>query len=324
MRSGGVVVGAAVGLHLLEPPKMILAGLLVLVGLGLTRRRIVDVFPRARRLLRSRRFMPTDARDEDAERLDDRTFVVVRPMGSRRLAFSLFVDSCGRTITHLDSGRATRVRKRAIAHAKRLGAAVVVDARLDRDARPSAPVLAAFPEGPFAVLLQSSGPSSFWVFQAIGVRREQLFMMQNAVPARGDEERHQRLALCFCIELPTLGERAGAKMRLHDDGGGHTVVVGDGGDPLGSVRRTLGRLAGTDWLTLSLAGRATRLHLVLPPVGIATPFFDDAGARYGSVALHNGRLRVDIDVDADADVRFACCVLAAHAALDAGRLLEGR
>ncbi|MDP2345959.1 MAG: zf-TFIIB domain-containing protein [Deltaproteobacteria bacterium] len=324
LRSGGVVVGAATVLKLLAPSTMVVAAAMVLGGLVLTRRRIVDVFPRARRLLRSRRLMPTDARDEDAERLDDRTFVVVRPLGSRRMAFAVFADSCGRTITHLGSGWTRGVVKRAQAQAKNLGAVVVVDPRLDRDPPPPPLALPVFREGPFSVLLQSSGPSSFWVFQAIGVRREQVFMMQNAVPARGDESQSERLALCFCIELPVVGG-ASAKMRLHDDGGGYTVIVGEGGDPLGAVqRRAAPRWAGTDWLTFGLAGRATRVHLVLPPLGFAAPFFDDAGARAGSVSLHHGRLQVEVAADVDADVRFACCVLAAHAALDAGRLIEGR
>jgi len=324
MRRAGVVLGAAVALELSDPRKLVLAVLLVVAGLVLTRRRIVDVFPRARRLLRSRRLMPTDARDEDAERLDDRTFVVVRPLGSRRLAFAVFADSCGRTITHLGSGTARGVVRRARAQARQLGAVVVVDPRLDRDPSPPAPALPAFVEGPFSVLLQSSGPLSFWVFQAIGVRREQVFMMQNAVPARGDESQSARLALCFCIELPPVAG-VSPKMRLHDDGGGYTVVVGDGGDPLGAVqRRAAPRWAGTDWLTLALAGRATRVHLVLPPLGLSVPFFDDAGTRFGQVSLQHGRLQVQVAADVDDDVRFACCLLAAHAALDAGRALEGR
>ncbi len=309
----GGLVGAAVGLHLLDPPKLILAVFLLLAGLAMTRRRIVDVFPRARRFLRSRRFMPTDARDEDAERLDDRTFVVVRPLLHRHFAFSVFADSCGRTLAPLHSGSARSVGRQALIHARRLGAVVVVDPRLGGSV-PAGPALPVFPDA-FSMVVDQ-GSSAFTLFQAVGTSGAPVFTMQNAVPARGDESRAERLALCFCIELPSRLGTPGARLRFHDAGRDHTVVVGDAGEPLAAIHRRSNR--GLDWLTVALAGRATRIHLVWAPLGLRLPFFDDAGRRPGHLTLDDRCLTVELDANADVDVRFACCVLAAHAALEAG------
>ncbi len=299
------------------PALVVVAGAAVVGGVALRWRKVVDVFPRARRFLRSRRWMPVLATDEDAERLDARTFVVVRPtFGGVGLCASSYVDSVGRVLAPLDRGRRKRVLARARVHARRLGAAIVVDGRVDKDVDVAAAVPAVGGDIPFSISLQR-GPTSFWTFEAAGVRRERVFTLQNAVPARGNEDRHERLALCFCLQRndePVL--------RFHDDGAGHTVVVGKDGDAWGNVRRR--GTVGFDWLSFAFAGRALRLHLLLPPFGLERPIVDDAGVRCGVVRLEHGRLNVEVSADASELHRFGCVALAAHAALDAGRLLEAR
>ncbi len=314
-RAVGIVVGlgAVAGLGKVWAVGAVAA---IVAGTWLRRRRIVDVFPRARRFLRSRAWMPTDPRDEKAERLDERTFVVVRPVGTRLLATSSFVDSCGRLLAPLDSDAARRTLKKAHRHARRLGAVVVVDPRVDGAdvvARPLPDIGGAVP---FAIRLKH-GPLAYWAFEAVSSSRVALFLLQNAVPARGNEDAVERLALCFCLERAD-----GTRLRLHDDGHGYTVVVDAAGEPLGSIRRRGG--AGFDWLSCSLSSSATRVHLLSLPVAIDVPIVDDGGARCGVIRLIDDRLQVDIRADVDAETRFACVMLAAHAALDAGRQLESR
>lgn len=311
----GVVVGLGSLLELLPPVALAAAAALVVTGALFRRRSIVDVFPRARRVLRSRKWMPGLPHDENAERLDEKNWVLVRPFGTSAMAAASFVDGVGRVIAPLDMGGRRKVLKLAKALAKKLGTAVVVDPRLERDARPTPSMVDLGGDLPFTIHLKR-GPSAFWIFEAATLRRAPVFTLQNAVPARGNEGRSARLALCFCLEGPR-----GTRLRFHDDGAGYTVIVGNDGEPVGAIQRRSG--AGFDWLSFALAGRAERVHLLVPPIGRAMTFVDDAAARYGRLEFDQGQLIVTINANVNADIRFACVVLAAHAALDAGRLIEG-
>ncbi|HEY1098539.1 MAG TPA: zf-TFIIB domain-containing protein, partial [Myxococcota bacterium] len=85
----------------------------------------IDIFPRARRYVRARRWLvPASPRDSDARVLDDNRAVVVRPF----LGFAdiSLVDSVGRTLVDIAFIRRGLAVSEAAMWARRLGADVIV------------------------------------------------------------------------------------------------------------------------------------------------------------------------------------------------------
>ena len=276
----------------------------VLVGVGtlLRRRKIIDVFPRAGRLLRSGAWMPTDALDPRAERFDDGA-VVVRRFGPFSQAH--FVDGIGRVLAPLARGTAARVGRVAARTARRIGVDVVDDNERSSSRRQAPP--------PFSRVVDSfelrrDEQADRITFSAThdGAR---LFTIANAVPARGDEEGTSRRALCFFLE-----DGDGRRLRLHDDERGHTVVVDDASEAVAVLERATGVASSS----CTLSGTAVRLWLT-PRVLAVQLLLDDAGRLVGTVTRSDDGLRVTLTAKARASARFCAIVLAAHELVDDGR-----
>jgi len=280
VRAGGLgVLAAPLVLPTLGLPTatLVVAAAAVVVGTVVLRRQVVDVFPRARRLLRSRAWLPTSARDERAEPLDDKAVVVVRRLLGGTLADAEYVDSCGRLIAPIATGTARSVAATAIAHAKRLGCRIVDD---DADDTPAVPPAWSLMGDRPVVFRRLPGPKAFIQVEA---RREGRTVMtiKNAVPARGDED---RLSLCFHADVA-----GAAVVRVHDDGGGHVVFVGVDGDPIASARERQVVPGLVTRFTISAARGTQRLHLM--QVGSSGGLVvDDDGRRRASFARLDGAL----------------------------------
>ena len=283
-------------------------------GQWLLRRDVVDVQPRAGRISRSRRFLPPPTDDDAAEPFADNSAVVIRPIGGlRHLASAELVDDSGRSLSTLGVGPRSFMRRRAHDVGKKLGVRVLSDPRVD----PQALLPGSTHDLP---LLQASRltfrllptPRTEHAFELLNEAGAVVGRLQNAVPARGDEEGDAQLALCFFLEDAASGQR----LRLHHAvqlGRSHTVVVGPDGEAWGALRRSSGAL----WsrYVLNAAGQARRVHLWLLAVNGWFPVFDDALARLGSVSLQGGGVAVHFTQDAPAS-RWMLLALAAHAAID--------
>lgn len=276
----------------------------IAAGFGLRRRSVLDVFPRARRMLRSRRFMPALANDDDAVPLDDPCFVVVRPLlrgprGGTLFAQAAYVDGVGRTLAPLGVGRVAAVKKTAIAVGRRLGAAVVVDASLGGEARaPRVPALCPTRQLRFARATSARTTVRFVAALAGGGN----VVVENAVPARGDERGRSAFALCFSIAGP------GGRVRLHDAGDDHVVVVDDAGDAIGVVGPGPGI-----GLTFAFSRHPRRVHAVCGSSRLGGRVFDDSAHVIGAIADDGGEVVVDVEDAGDADVTAAVVLAAAFA-----------
>ena len=250
----------------------------VVVGTALARRRVVDVFPRARRLLRSRAWLPTSARDDQAEPLDDKAVVVVRTLVGGVLASADYVDSCGRVLAPITMGRSRTVAAAAALIARRLGCRVV-DGRVTVGADADPPPWSLVGDKP-TVLRRQPGPAAFIQVEA---RREgrSVMTIKNAVPARGDDD---RLSLCFYADVGGT-----AVVRLHDDGMGHVVFVGDNGAAIASAWRQRLLPGIVSRCTISAAVGPARLHLLELTSGGAV-VLDDDGRRQASFSMLDGAL----------------------------------
>ena len=250
----------------------------VVVGTALARTRVVDVFPRARRLLRSRAWLPTSARDARAEPLDDKAVVVVRHLAGGMFARADYVDSCGRVLAPITMGRSRRVAAAAAVIAKRLGCRVVDGgAEVGADAGP--PPWSLVGDTP-VVLRRQPGPAAFIQVEARRGGRS-LMTIKNAVPARGDDD---RLSLCFYADVGGT-----AVVRLHDDGTGHVVFVGDNGTPIASAQRQRLLPGLVTRCTINAAVGPARFHLLELSSGGAV-VFDDDGRRQASFSMLDGAL----------------------------------
>lgn len=277
--SGLGVLAAPLVLPTLALPTatLVAAAAAVVVGTVVMRRQVVDVFPRARRLLRSRAWLPTSARDERAEPLDDKAVVVVRRLLGGSLAEAEYVDSCGRLLAPIATGTVRSVISAAIAHARRLGCRVVTD---DAGDVPTAqPAWSLMGDRP-VVFRRLPGPQAFIQVEA---RREGRTVMtiKNAVPARGDDN---RLSLCFHADVA-----GAAVVRVHDDGTGHVVFVGVDGDPIASARERPVVPGLVTRCTISAARGTQRLHL-MQVGGSGGLVVDDDGRRRASFARLDGAL----------------------------------
>ena len=302
VRGTGVAMAVASAVGLATSSHALLMGaLLVVGGTALRKRAVVDVFPRAGRLLRSRAWMPTDARDPRAERFDDGA-VVVRRWGP--LTQALLVDDIGRTLVVLERGRAGPVRRAAAKVARRLGVGVIDHAR-SVDAR----ALPAFGAGPSDFVVRSEAqPGNVRFVAEFGGRRQ--FSLTNAIPARGDEEGAARRALCFFLE-----DDQGRRLRLHDDDRGHTVVVDDASDAVAVVERSERAWGATG---CGLVGRAPRVWMT-PQVASMRTLHDDDGRRLGTVRRDFDRVQIEFADGVDAG-RWLCVVALVADALVADRL----
>jgi Zn-finger nucleic acid-binding protein len=295
---GGVLRGAGIACLLagavgpVGGPLAALVGVLLsIVAMLLRWRAVVDVFPRAGRLLRSRAWMPTDARDPSAERFDGGA-IVVRRWGP--LTEALLVDEIGRTLVALARGPATRVRLMARALAPRLGVDVIDHARpTAANARP----LPTFGGGPTSFVLQRVPQPGSICFAAMASGKR-IFTLTNAVPARGDERGAAGRALCFYLQ-----DTAGRRLRLHDDGRGHTVLVDDESEAAAVVERD-----DVAWGTpaCSVVGRAPRVWITPELASLRSVHADD-GSRLGSLRRERDILRVTLPGRLDA-ARWLCVI----------------
>lgn len=272
---------------------------LVAVGTALRWRQVVDVFPRAGRLLRSRAWMPTDPLDPRAERFDDGA-VVVRALGP--LAQASLVDGVGRAIAPLARGRPARVRRVARELARKLGVDVIDDGR--RRERPTSPP----PPPSFArvvdhIAFRAAAQMGRFAFLA-GHGGERLFTVQNAVPARGDERGAERRALCFFLQ-----DAEGRCLRLHDDERGHTVVVDGDSEAVAVVDHGGGRWGRP---SCALVGSAVRVWLT-PSFMAHRWLHDDRGRRIGTVRRDDDGLSVAFAPTIDSAAWFAAVVLVSDA-----------
>jgi len=257
-----------------DVPMYACIALLVMMVLNM-RPTVVDIFPRARRLLRSHQWLPGDPRDPRAEQLDDHRFVVVRPWA--HLAEIALVDSAGRTIVVIAVEQRHGAINTASEQARRLGATLVVHPALATDEQ-TATTTTTLPwvptrESTITFRRRAGGPS----WQLAGtVDGRPSWLLSSAVPARGDEDAKQRLALYFHLDVDGV-----TVARLHDDGHGNTVVVGADGEPLASIRRR--QRAGAQWHTITRAHTAHRLHLIDLPLTSETWIVDDGATRHASI-----------------------------------------
>ena len=259
-------------------------GVLIVLALIDKRPTVVDVFPRARRLLRSHQWLPGDPRDARAEQLDDHRFVVVRPwLFGAELTL---VDGVGRRLVHIGMEQRVVAATIAGALARRLGAKLLLHPAIADTDHPAAATSTAPPWVPTKestiAFRRSFNDAAQWHFVGL-VDGEARLALTSAVPARGDERVAERLALCFHLDVGGV-----TVVRLHDDNDGHTVFVGNDGMALASVRRR--RAAGTQWLTIARAKTAHRLHLIDPPLSSEMWIVDDHGDRHASIVEHDGAL----------------------------------
>ncbi len=298
VRDAGVALVLASAFGLATSAHAFLVGVLLVVGgMTLRARAVVDVFPRAGRLLRSRAWMPTDARDPRAERFDGGA-VVVRRWGP--LTQAQLVDEIGRTLVVLHRGRAAPVRRTAATIAARIGVDVVDHAR---PTGLNVRGLPAFGPGPTAFLVRREAQPGSIRFVA-DVDGKRLFTLTNAVPARGDEDDAARRALCFFLE-----DASGRRLRLHDDERGHTVVVDGASEAVAVVERD-GRAWGAPGC--GLVGRAARIWMA-PQLASVRTFHDDRGRLVGSMRRDYERVHVEFADDVDVEQWLCAVALVADA-----------
>lgn len=246
------------------------------------RRNVVDIWPRARRLLRSRSLLPTDARDPRAEALDDERFVVLRPW-HLWLTEAALVDSCGRTLVQLAIGRRGVVLRQAQTHARQLGALLVLPGE-----QPAAtPLWWARSQAHIVDVRRQPAPRSERTFIAWHTSTI-LWSLRNAVPAAGTERAAQLWPLCFYV----AGTDGSVVARLHDDNRGHIVVVGPDGVVFGSLQRR--RLPGMVLLTATRARTAHRLHIRSAAFDATRSIVDDDGHVHGFLHLNDGHVRLEV------------------------------
>ncbi len=263
-------------------------------------RRVVDVFPRARRILRSRRLLPGLARDAASEHLDDVRFVIARPtlLGG---AETEFVDSVGRTIVTIDVHHPGVAIDTAVQLGRRLGAGVLVHPLLAEIVSTPLPASATSTTTTTTTAASSTGTTlpefaparqrTLAVFSTVCTGphlhvdvvhdRRIVWSLRNAVPARADQR--ELLSLAFFISAPDGSVYA----RFHDDGHGNTVVVGADGDALASIRRR--RVGVWPLHTATRARSAYRLRL-WPAI-------------FGSIRIVDDRFNRHATITADEDAR---------------------
>jgi hypothetical protein len=280
---------AAIGLVQLQQAGL-LSGVALVVAVACVaaavinmRRSVVDVWPRARRMLRSRSLLPTDARDPRAEVLDDERFVVVRSW-RLWLTEAALVDSCGRTVVQLSIGRRSAVLPEARKQAQLLGALVVLHGEHATQeskwwASSSAHILD---------VRQQPTPRTERTFIAWHVSTIQ-WSLRNAVPATGTERAAQVWALCFYV----AGTDGSVVARLHDDTRGHIVAVGADGVVFGSMRRQ--RVPGLVLLTATRARTGHRLHVRCSAFDATRSIVDDDGHVHGHLHLNEGHVRLEVN-----------------------------
>jgi len=278
-RAVGSVVGA-VGLGVIAAGFLgftatnvaICGGLMLVVGQALRRRRVVDVFPRARRLLVSRAIMPTLATDERATPFDEGCSVVVRPFGPLHAAL-VVADTVGRTIVEVQVGNRRGVIAAGTALARRLARPVVV--HHDVAATMPRPVMV---DSGTTVVVTPRGPAqpaqrSYLVTSSA---RSPL-ALKNAVPARRDD--NDPFALCFFAEADD-----GVAFRLHAASPTELVVVDGEGNAKGIITRRL--VAGVGVITIAGAGSAISLTIVI--AGAAAKVFAPTGRPVADIDAHGG------------------------------------
>jgi hypothetical protein len=306
-----VILGVAMHALPRTPTVALWAIVPLLFGGALRRRSVVDVFPRAGRLLRSRAWMPTDVRDPRAERLDEAAHVVLRPWGTRMQAD--YVDGLGRVLAPLGRGPPGRVRRQAGELARRLGAAVVVHP---------------FFGGVWPATTFARRWTRFELGRVRGARHEvaftagavdgALFTVRNSVPAQGTEDEAARRALCFFLE-----DGQGHVLRLHDDGYGHTVVVDGAAEPVAVVDRRDGRRGTT---RCALSGHAIRVRLTPRLPFLPRVLLDDRSRVVGWMMVADGDVRVGLAEDIDDAERLCALLLVVDSAVgeDFGLLAPAR
>ncbi len=283
IRGGGyVALLFSLGLDVGGPPLVLSSVVAVVAGFWIRRRRTIDIFPRARRLLRSSAILPTSARDERAERFDDDAVVVVRPhfFGAQ----ACLMDGCGRQIAVLSTGTGSHVRRDAERLAKKLGVVVLTHHALTLpagvdDVAPRLPTWLG--RGLLALHTRHEAPA----FLAFELRRDGkvIGLLKNAVPRRGAADLDSIFALCFFIEV-----EGSAVLRFHDDGAGNIIVIDGDARQLGALR--LGA-----WSTFAAAQSPLKSRS-RPAVGGIT-FVDDVGATAAN--LHADRDDVVVTVVRD-------------------------
>ena len=295
LSGGGALLSAAALLWLasnavtVSVPMIVAAAGLGVVAFALDgRHNVVDVFPRARRLLRSRKRLAANPRDKNAEALDDSRFVLMRPFGP--MTETSLVDGCGRTIVAIAVTTAAVARREAQTYARKLGAPLVVHPKYATSALSASPTphegLAFVPTTASTIVFRPQPlTTSQWRFMGT-IDGTFSFTLTSAVPARGDEDNDERLQLCFHLDSADGAVLA----RIHDDKHGHTVFVDGAGEPLASLRRR--RLAGVCWHTISRAKTAHRLHLLDPPLSSKMVIVDDTGAQHATVDMRHGALKL--------------------------------
>ena len=259
---------------------------ITLVGLAVINMRptVVDVFPRARRLLRSHRWLAGEPRDARAEQLDDERFVIVRQIiiGSE---ISL-VDGAGRRLVLIQWQERYSPIDAAVVYARRLGAVMLLHPRIADADHPAATttINAAWAPTKESTVTFRRRTTSATQWQFVGtIDGTPRLTLTSAVPARGDEGANERLALCFHLDLDGV-----VVARLHDDQRGHTVFVGTNGEALASLHRR--RFAGAQWHTIARAKTAHRLHLIAPPLSSEMWIIDDHGSRHASIVQRDDAL----------------------------------
>jgi Zn-finger nucleic acid-binding protein len=260
---------------------VIAAACAVLVAFNM-RRSVVDVWPRARRLLRSRSLLPADARDPRAEVLDDERFVVVRPW-RLWLTETALVDSCGRTLVQLAIGRRSVVLRQARAQAHQLGALLV----LPGEHAAKQAMWWASSRAHVVDVRRQPAPRSERTFIAWHTSTIQ-WSLRNAVPAQGTERGAHLWALCFYV----AGIDGTVAARLHDDNRGHIIAVGADGLVFGCLQRR--RLPGLVLLTATRARTAHRLHVRSAAFDVTRAIVDDHGHVHGYLHLNEGTVRLEV------------------------------
>ncbi len=261
----------------------------ILAGTALRRRRTIDVFPRARRMLRSRAIMPTSPRDENAEHFDDDSVIVVRPHTHLGFARSTLVDGCGRPIAVISTGARHSVLMGAARMGKRLGIMVMVHRRLmpsttttsptDGDAQRRLPSWLG--HGSYTLRPMPAAPA----FVAFELRRDgrPVGVIKNAVPTRGLHD--AVFSLCFYVEVDGR-----AALRFHDDGAGNVIVIDGDARQLGCFARGL-----VPTYTAARSPLRSRAH---PRLG-RTALIDDTGRRTGTLHVDGDVAHVEIVVNDD-------------------------
>ena len=300
-----VTVGGLLGVTSLGLPTIVAGALCVAIGARLRRRKTLDVFPRARRVLAGRRYLPAVAADDDATTLDEETFLVLRRAGPI-LWLLHYEDSCGRVLAPIAMGLRPTLLREAQRLAPRLGATLCTDRRPravngrdhddddgeDRAAR----VLTGIAGDQPTILRIEPGPAHTL---ALSFRQSgrTVLVLKNAVPAQGDERGHDRLRLHYLLEAvgevkgrrdgPPVGVRVPATRARFHHNDGEVVIVDDDGHVIALVTGAIAARMGIVTITRPRGG--PRLHAVGGPVG-PVQIVDDGGRRVATLRALDGAI----------------------------------